>query len=275
MTTTTNKYDDFRDLVTTLTALEHNPMPDGLDHLNSYDLVNGERRINAHGSESRGRAMVYASMLELDAEALGRYIGALGWRLPSKDPNRWAHQEDLEQAILLALYVRRGHVRGNWEKAKLVASDTYKTWYKRYVNERQLGVEAAQRAINLENTHAKARQEASKNQRGEAPVVYSSDRQDGMGYNLPDPRWVGWEEAIAGNLDGYRAAASLPADIRDVAERKANGVPISRLERNRLSKWLGGGPTTKSPNTPTNKEVLAAVMAGSHRGEIVWSKPKR
>ena len=247
----------YKSLVNELNSMDHNPVPDGLDGLDNFQAVNAERRINAGGSEQMQRATVYASILGVKADRLARYVGSLLRRVPAE--NRQSHQEDLEQGIWAHLLHRKTHVLGNWALVKLVVGDAYKTWYSTYAEERQLAVEAVNRSISLERAYARDHQEAP----------------EGIGNDVPDGSWVGWETAVDGNVDGHRAMSALPADIRDIAERKANGVPIGRLERNRLSKWLGGGPTKRNPNVPTNKELLATVLAGTHIGPVVWSKPKR
>ena len=230
--------------------------PDGLDGLVGYQAVNAERRATAGGPELDRRTRVLASVLGVDSKALAKYIQGLLRKTPSE--NRWSHQEDLEQAISTLLYKARAWVDGSLERAYIVASGAYKDWYSLHSNYRQLGVEAQNRAISLERHYAVERQDA-----------------EGVGHDLADPSWVGWEEAVADNADAWYAMASLPADIQSIVERKANGVPISRLDRNRLSKWLGGGPTKKEPDVPSNKDMLASIMAGTYLGPIRWSKPKR
>jgi len=232
-------------------------MPDGLDSLTTFQAVNAERRVNAHGSEERQRATVYASILEVDADRLAKYVTGLLRRVPAE--NRWYHREDLEQSIWTHLLHRKGYVQGNFEVAKLVARDAYKIWYKAYADERQLAVEAVNRSISLERAYARDHQE----------------RPEGIGNDVLDSGWVGWETAVEGNADGHRAMASLPEHIQGIVERKANGTPISQVERNQLSKFLRGGPTKKTPNTPTNQQLLATVLEGTHIGPIVWSKPAR
>ena len=71
------------------------------------------------------------------------------------------------------------------------------------------------------------------------------------------------------------AMMALPDTIQGIVERKSNGVPISRTERNQLTKFLAGGPTKKMPNTLSNKQILANVMKGTHVGPIRWSTPSR
>lgn len=236
---------------------EHNSMPDGLDHLTNYEAVNAERRANAHGSEQRQRATVYASMLEVDATRLAAWVGSFLRRTPQV--NRWSHQEELEQAIWQHLLVRKAHARGNWELVKLVVRDAYRDWYKRYADEAQLGVEAVNRAISLERAYARDHQDAP----------------EGIGNDLKDHGWVGWETAVDANVDGHRAMSALPGELRAIVERKANGTPITRAERTRLQRFLAGGPSKRNPNIPTNKTVLAAVLAGTHIGKIAWAKPQR
>jgi len=230
--------------------------PDGLDGLVGYQAVIAERRATAGGPELDRRTRVLASVLGVDSKALTKYVQGLLRKTPSE--NRWSHQEDLEQAISTMLYKARAWVDGSLERAYIVASGAYKDWYSLHSNYRQLGVEAQQRAISLERHYAVERQDA-----------------EGVGHDLADPSWVGWEEAVADNADAWYAMASLPEQIQNIVERKANGVPIAKLDRNRLSLFLGGGPTKAAPNLPTNKDVLASVMAGTHVGPIRWAKPKR
>jgi hypothetical protein len=235
---------------------ESDDQPEGLEGLDGYLAVNAERRATAKGPEMDRRTRVLASVLGVDSKDLARYIQGLLRKTPAA--NRWSHQEDLEQAIHTMLYKGREWCAGSMERCHVVASGAYKDWYSLYSNHAQLGVEAQQRAISLERHYAVERQDA-----------------EGVGHDLADPSWVGWEEAVADNTDAWYAMASLPEQIQSIVERKANGVPIAKLDRNRLSLFLGGGPTKTAPNLPTNKDVLASVMAGTHVGPIRWAKPKR
>ena len=235
---------------------ESDDQPEGLEGLVAYQAVNAERRATAGGPELDRRARVLASVLGVDSKDLARYIQGLLKKTPQD--NRWSHQEDLEQAIHLLLYKGREWCAGSLERCQVVASGAYKNWYSLHSNHNQLGVEAQQRAISLERHYASERQDA-----------------EGVGHDLRDDSWVGWEEAVADNTDAWYAMASLPEQIQSIVERKANGVPIAKLDRNRLSLFLGGGPTKKEPNLPSNKDILASVMAGTHLGPIRWNKPKR
>jgi hypothetical protein len=132
-------------------------------------------------------------------------------------------------------------------------------WYRHYSGEAQLGVEAEQRSISLERAYARDEQSES----------------DHIGADVQDSAWVGWEDAVDGNLDAHKAMSALPEYVQDLVERKANGTPLSRTERNRLSVFLRGGPMKRTPDVPTNKQVLANVLAGTHVGPIAWSKPAR
>jgi hypothetical protein len=144
------------------------------------------------------------------------------------------------------------------ERCQVVISGAYKDWYSLHSNHAQLGVEAINRAISLERHYASERQDA-----------------EAVGHDLGDSAWVGWEEAVVDNADAWWAMAALPAEIQVVVERKANGVPITGNERKRLTRFLAGGPTKRSPSTPTNKDILASIMKGTHLGPVRWNKPKR
>ena len=238
-------------------ASENTPLPEGLDGLSNFQVVNAERRIEAKGSESRLRATTYASILGVDAERLARYVGGLLRRVPQE--NRWAHQDDLEQSIWAHLYHRKEHARSNWEVVKLVARDAYTKWYTAYAEERQLAVEATNRAISLEREYQREHQ----------------DSPEPIGHDIGDPRWVGWETALVGNVDAIRLFNHLPEPIRAMVERKANGEPQNAIERNRLSRWLKGGGTRRNPGHETNKDIIANVLKGTHVGPIVWYKAIR
>jgi hypothetical protein len=235
---------------------ESDGQPEGLEGLDGFQAVNAERRRNARGPESTQRARVMASVLGVDADALGKYVHGLLRKTPQA--NRWSHQEDLESAIYTMLYKGREWAGGSMERCQVVASGAYKDWYSLYSNHAQLGVEAINRSISLERH-------------------YASDRQDAeaVGHDLGDNAWVGWEEAVVDNADAWWAMAALPAEIQVVVERKANGVPITGNERKRLTRFLAGGPTKRSPSTPTNKDILASIMKGTHLGPVRWNKPKR
>jgi len=83
-------------------ASENTPLPEGLNGLSNFQVVNAERRIEAKGSESRLRATTYASILGVDTDKLAKWVGAFLRRVPQE--NRWAHQDDLEQSIWAHLY---------------------------------------------------------------------------------------------------------------------------------------------------------------------------
>ena len=210
---------------------EPDDQPDGLDGLDGYQAVIAERRAIAGGPELDRRARVLASVLGVDSKALARYIQGLLRKTPAE--NRWSHQEDLEQAISTMLYKARAWVDGSLERAYIVASGAYKDWYSLHSNYRQLGVEAQNRAISLERHYAVEQQDA-----------------EGVGHDLADSSWVGWEEAVAENADAWYAMASLPEQIQSIIERKANGVPIAKLDRNRLSLFLGVGQPRRSQTYP-------------------------
>ena len=231
--------------------------PEGLDKLTDFEAVEAERKINAGGSETSKRAQAIASMLGVETSKLTGYVLSLMRRVPQV--NRWDYRQDLEQSIWSHLTHRKGSIVGNWGLVKLEAQVAYKRWYSVYSGEAQLALEAERRAISLERAYARDQQSES----------------DHVGADIPDVAWVGWESALESNLDGLKAFSALPERIQGIVERKANGTPISRLERNQLSKWLAGGPSKRNPDVPTNKEVLANVLAGTHKGPIVWSKPAR
>lgn len=247
--------------VTLPETVDQRSIPEGLEALDSYTAINAERRRNAKGPEIDQRARVYASALEVDAKQLVKLVQSMLGRVPtqSRDPNRLQNQDDLEQAIWAKLWASKAWATGSWERVKVVISGAYKNWYTVYANERQLGVEATNRAISLERAYAREQQSDSE------PV----------GYDVPDDGWVGWQDAVEANADAWWAMTALPDKIQGIVERKSNGVPISQTERNQLTKFLAGGPTKKTPSTPTNKQVLANVMKGTHVGPIRWSTPSR
>ena len=256
----------YKELHRELLSMDHNPVPDGLDHLDNFQSNNAERRINAGGSEPRQRARVYASILGVEAEKLGAYVGSLVRKVPQE--NRWHHQEDLEQSIWAQLHHRQAHVQGSWERVKMVASDAYSDWYTRYANERELSVEAERRAISLERAYARESQDDS------AP----------MGHDIPESRpcghtpyngWVGWEKALEANVDATRLFQNLPESIRDLVERKANGEPQNAKERQRLSRWLRGGSSKRNPDAKTNSDTVKAIITGTHIGKVEWHKAIR
>ena len=240
-----------------LRDVEQGDLPDGLDLLDNWQLVEAERRLNASGSETTKRAQAIASMIGISHDQITGYVLSLMKRVPQL--NRWDYRQDLEQAIWTHLTHRKADINGDWDVAKMEAQVAYKRWYTRHSKEAQLGVEAEQRAISLERAYAR-------NQQGE----FESKEAD-----KTDSRWHDWETTLAGNLDGKRAMSALPENIQDLVERKANGTPITRAERTRLQRFLAGGPTKKSPGVPTNKQVLANVLKGTHLGPVTWSKPQR
>ena len=236
---------------------EESEIPDGLDQLDNWQLVEAERRLNASGSETSKRAQAVASTLGVAHDRLTGYVLSLMKRTPQL--NRWDYRQDLEQSIWTHLSHRKASIDGSWQLARLEIQVAYKRWYTHYSGEAQLGVEAEQRAISLERAYAKDEQSES----------------DHVGADVEDSAWVGWEDAVDGNLDAHKAMSALPEHIQALVERKANSTPITRAERTRLQRFLAGGPTKRKPGVPTNKQVLANVLAGTHKGPIEWSKPQR
>jgi hypothetical protein len=256
----------YNTMVAALNSLEDSPLPDGLDGLNNFEANNGERRHNAGGSEQRQRARVNASILGVDADRLARYVGSFLRRVPAE--NRWHHQDDLEQSIWALLYQRRQYVQGNFELVKLVARDAYTTWYSAHAKERQLNVEAVNRAISLERAYQREHQE----------------RPEGIGHDIPESRpcgqtpyngWVGWEDALIGNVDATRLFQNLPESMSALFERKSNGSPANAKERKQLSRWLQGGSSKRHPDAQTNRDIIGNVLRGTHVGPIVWYKAIR
>ena len=238
-------------------ASENTPLPEGLNGLSNFQVVNAERRIEAKGSESRLRATTYASILGVDTDKLAKWVGAFLRRVPQE--NRWAHQDDLEQSIWAHLYKEKHLTAGNWELVKLSVRGAYTRWYTAYAEERQLAVEATNRAISLEREYQRDQQE----------------RPEGVGHDIGDPTWVGWETALVGNVDAIRLFNHLPESMRAMGERKANGEPQNVKERKRLSRWLKGGSSKRNPTAQTNKDIIANVLKGTHVGAIVWYKAIR
>jgi len=240
-----------------LETVEQDDLEDGLDLLDNWQLVEAERKLSAGGSETTKRAQAVASMVGVPHDRITGYVVSLMNRVPQL--NRWDYRQELEQAIWTHLTHRKADIAGDWDIAKLECQVAYKRWYSTHSREAQLGVEAEQRSISLERAYARDQQGESESTEADAT----------------DSRWHDWETTLAGNLDGKRAMSALPENIQDLVERKANGTPISRTERNRLSAWLRGGPTKTKPGIPTNKQVLANVLKGTHLGPVTWSKPAR
>tara|TARA_Y100000310_G_scaffold244659_1_gene249516 strand:+ start:512 stop:1468 length:957 start_codon:yes stop_codon:yes gene_type:complete len=231
--------------------------PEGLDKLTDYEAVEAERKVHAGGSETTKRAQAVASMIGVEHDRLTGYVVSLMRRVPQL--NRWNYRQDLEQAIWTHLTHRKASIVGSWGLAKLECQVAYKRWYSQYADEAQLAVEAERRAISLERAYARDQEAES----------------DQVGADVVDNDWLGWETALAGNIDATRLFASLPEYIRDMVEMKANGAPQNAKERKRLSRWLKGGTKKRNPNAQTNKDIIGAVLAGTHVGPIAWHKPIR
>jgi len=267
------------------TAEDQYPQPEGLDGLVGYEAIRAEYRREAGGPPINQRARDMASVLGLEVKPLVKYVQAVCARVPSqdRDSNREWNQAELEQEIWAHLWKGRGKARGNWEMTKLVIQGAYKDWYKTYSNHRQLGVEAVIRAMKLE---VKAGKDAQTNHRinhrvsvtslEEAYAAYGNgESPEAVGFDLADLAWNGWEEMVETGGGAWWAMTALPEEIQGIVERLANGVPVTGTERKRLSRFLAGGPTKRSPSTPTNKAILASIVAGNHQGPIRWSKPQR
>ena len=236
---------------------EESEIPDGLDHLDNWQLVEAERKLNAGGSETSKRAQAVASMLGVEHDRLTGYVLSLMKRVPQL--NRWDYRQDLEQAIWTHLSHRKASIAGSWPLTRLECQVAYKRWYSRYAGEAQLGVEAERRAISLERAYARDQQSES----------------DHVGADVVDADWLGWETALVENVDAMKLFNNLPENIRDLVERKANGEPQNAKERKRLSRWLKGGSTKRNPNLNTNKDIVTAVLKGTHVGPITWHKSIR
>jgi hypothetical protein len=236
---------------------EESEIPDGLDQLDNWQLVEAERRLNAGGSETSKRAQAVASTLGVEHDRLTGYVLSLMKRTPQL--NRWDYRQDLEQAIWTHLTHRKASIDGSWPLTKLECQVAYKRWYRHYSGEAQLGVEAEQRSISLERAYSRDQQSES----------------DEVGADVVDTDWLGWETALVENVDAMKLFNNLPENIRDLVERKANGEPQNAMERKRLSRWLKGGSTKRNPNLNTNKDIVTAVLKGTHVGPIVWHKPIR
>jgi hypothetical protein len=240
-----------------LRDVEQGDLPDGLDLLDNWQLVEAERKLSAGGSETTKRAQAIASMVGISHDQITGYVLSLMKRVPQT--NRWDYRQDLEQAIWTHLTHRKKDINGDWDIAKMECQVAYKRWYSRHSKEAQLGVEAEQRAISLERAYAK-------DQQGESESTEA---------DVTDQAWIDWEDAVGDNLDLLRLVNSLPENIRDMVERKANGEPQNATERKRLQRWLKGGSTKKLPHAQTNKDIVTAVLKGTHLGAIVWHKPIR
>ena len=236
---------------------EESELPDGLDQLDNWQLVEAERKLNAGGSETTKRAQAVASMIGVDHGKLTGYVVSLMRRVPQL--NRWDYRQDLEQAIWTQLTHRKASIDGSWGLAKLECQVAYKRWYTHYSGEAQLGVEAERRAISLERAYARDQQSES----------------DHVGADVVDTDWLGWETALVENVDAMKLFNNLPENIRELVERKANGEPQNAQERKRLSRWLKGGSSKRNPDAQTNKDIVTAVLKGTHVGPITWHKSIR
>jgi hypothetical protein len=240
-----------------LRDLEQDELPDGLDKLDNWQLVEAERKLNAGGSETSKRAQAIASVIGVEQSKLVGYVLSLMRRVPQL--NRWDYRSDLEQAIWTHLTHRKASIGGNWSLVKLECQVAYKRWYTKYSGEAQLGIDAERRAISLERAYARDQQSES----------------DHVGADVVDTDWLGWETALVENVDAMKLFNNLPENIRDMVERKANGEPQNAQERKRLSRWLKGGSSKRNPDAQTNKDIVLAVLKGTHVGPIVWYKPIR
>jgi len=239
-----------------LETVEQDDLEDGLDLLDNWQLVEAERKLSAGGSETTKRAQAVASMVGVPHDRITGYVVSLMNRVPQL--NRWDYRQELEQAIWTHLTHRKADIAGDWDIAKMECQVAYKRWYSKHSKEAQLGVEAEQRSISLERAYARDQQGESES---EADVT--------------DQAWINWEDAVGENLDLLRLVNSLPENIRDMVERKANGEPQNATERKRLQRWLKGGSSKKLPHAQTNKDIVTAVLKGTHLGAIVWHKPIR
>ena len=243
-----------------LETVEQADLEDGLDHLDAFKVVEAERRIAHGGAETTARAKHMASVIGVPQERLTAYVVSLLRRVPQE--NRMAHREDLEQAIWSKLWSSRDFIvkgRGDlWKVARIVMSGAYKDWYQVYANYRQLAVEAERRAMSLERAYARDQQ---------------ADQE--IGADLIDDNWLSWEDGVSDNIDLRRLFLALPERVRGLVEQRMNGTPITKKERTYLSQFLRGGFKKSQPSARTNKDIMLAVLKGTHVGVVVWYKQAR
>ena len=221
---------------------DQKPLPDDLKGLTDYETIQAEYKIQ--GATVKGRAKHMGAVLGVDGEELANYVFKLSYRVRSDEPNRGDIAQELEQYLWMKLWEARTKLQGNKAKVFLHISASYKNWYRLYSVERQLGVEAINRAISLDREFARIMQ-------GEA----TEKPKDGE-------TWIGWEDALHGNIDGMRLWKKLPERMQKVAEKKLNKIALTVAERTYLLGW-----------SRANKELLLAVMQGYVTGELSWNKP--
>jgi hypothetical protein len=108
--------------------------------------------------------------------------------------------------------------------------------------------------------------------------AYARDQQsdsDEIGADLIDANWLSWEDGVSDNIDLRRLYLALPERVRTLVEQRINGTPITKKERTYLSQFLRGGFKKSKPSARTNKDIMLAVLKGTHVGAVVWYKQAR
>ena len=232
---------------------EQEKLPDGLDGLTTYELVQAERKITAQGSELTRRAKAMAPRLGCDVDRLTAYVVGLLGRVPKV--NRWDYREELEQTIWRTLVMEADRIKGDWTLIKLSCTGAYRRWYGKLVAYRTLAVDGVGQAISLDRTAWSESQ--------------SEGYDDWSQYVAPHSQE--WETDVETAVDNARYANgvqrlqnALPELIKGIIQRRLDGVTLSPRERKQMSRWLA-----------TNATTVRKVLAGSESDPILWRKASR
>ena len=232
---------------------EQAKLPDGLDGLTNFEVIQAERKATAQGSELTRRAKSMAPRLGCDVDRLTAYVVGLLGRVPKV--NRWDYRDDLEQTIWRTLVMEADRVKGDWTLIKLSITGAYRRWYGKLVTYKALAVDGVGQAISLDRTAWSESQ--------------SEGYEDWSLYVKPDSQ--DWETDVETAVDNARYSNgvkalqdALPELIRGIIQRRLDGVTLTPRERKQFSRWLA-----------TNAATVRRVLAGSESEPILWRKASR
>jgi hypothetical protein len=247
--------------------------------LDSFTFVEKERRLDLEwggaGENWEGKALSVFFALGLPYgpdlpgyKDLAGLVAKASWRVAQADPNRLNLVGDLESYLWWSL-LNRADTGLNWEVVKLEIAGAYRKWYKRLNELKVLSSDAQGNAISLER-RAYAEREA--------------EGWDGEWLaNESDYRTYHWESYVEAQANVDQLLEVLPEDIREIVVKKASGVPIVKGERDKLSRWLRGGPTKRrttpdgrNTETPENSFQVQMILEGGlpagRNGIVSWHK---
>jgi hypothetical protein len=265
--------------------------------LDSFTFVEKERRLDLEwggaGENWEGKAQAAFFRLGLPYgpdlpgyKDLAGLVAKASWRVAQADPNRLNLVGDLESYLWTALIDCATDPKTKrqrcitWEIAKLEIGGAYTEWYRQLNTLKVLSSDAHGNAISLDRK-AYAEGEGAEWLANDYDQRVNNWQQEEGGplLNLND-----WESYVEAKVNVEYLLLALPAEIRDIIVKKADGVTLTPTERKRLSRFLRGGPTKRrtSPdgrdtNTPANSFQVRQILDGGIPADqiVSWHKSQR